>query len=1629
MGALRRAFSLGFVAFVFACVSFCAPAFAAPGNQGSSATTGTVTLTSNPSGCEIGYVYFHDTAGAKTALEAGIQPLGNALLLQDFVTSSQDGYIILFVKPNDNSVVTELESGGAGDIYSVNGELPSDFGNISSYPYIVEFAQLAKKQGYTVVFGFHRVKTSVSDVQADVSASSQTPKITVAAEADTPDGVIPGTDIEFKVTVTPGKLEGIDESRLEIAEPVIKSITVNGTECEIPDLEPTGADDKYSAYTGAITYTATEADCLRDTVRMEVTAAVTYKFYLGDVSLKIVSTAEIESSDGVDCKIADRHSVSYVYAYDKQGSNVSNYKPCGSAPVDASTYLEGNEVAVLGFATGTRKLDVADCGWWEFQGWVDESTGKTYAAGDTFTMPANPVTLKGTWKFIKVTPSIVLDSYTYDGTSADTHVASKSSGFADDITEFVSYTWYKQVVDGYGVQWVEMDSVPVDVGVYRVVATWSINKEGTVSATKDFKITPVKAASVEIDDWEYDATDASTRVSGVSGYGSFATNKTFVYEVENEDGTWSAATETPKHVGSYRVRGSWTVGGETVESDWAGFKITPRIIKLTSDDATAPSSANPLSCEKIVSTVGETVGGDTYTVGNFAKATALGETSNTFDVTVTYATGRDGDYAFEKTPGTLTVTPLSVAYRYIYTSSEGKTVSITVPTDSTGYAYGQTATLKQPSKSSYIDVASSGVWTFGGWTLGGVGVSDTHVMTDSVTFTGTWTFSAATPSIQIESWTYDGSSATSHILSADNGYGVKGTPSHVYYEKQEDGTYAEIFNVPVHAGTYGVRGRWMVIDGSGWPKYVETAEIVDFKIDARPVTVQSDSASKPYDTTALSCPVASLADGYRMVGSDALSYSGFATLTDVGRIKNTFKATVSTGYESDYVINYDCGWLEVEAQPANKCVTYRFEYEAPSSVSDTSACGSVPIDATSYATYQTVSVVSVDSVRVEDEKNYGSWEFQGWTIDGKAVGDTFEMGTSDVELVGIWKFTYGQTYAVRFAWNLVSDGGQTIDESKLGSLPAMVESLKKGSSVEVSVPATTHVIDAVNDGWWEFSGWSVDSAPVEDRVTVGSSDLTVVGTWTFVKADTYVEVPDWTFDGTAASSRLVGDSGFPEGDCTGVTYTYQCKTRNAASSDPADAGTWRVVATYALADGSSVSVNDTFVVSPATVVFQSDSPTFEWDGQAHQGTVSHVSGETFGYPYSVVDLASQTEVGSRPNTFTIDFKGADDNFDVIYQFGTLTVSEPTVLPVDPTEPADPDATTYAPVYEYVYDAADAATSDYSILGEPPVSEESYATGQEFALLMPAEMHVVDVVNGGVWDFEGWTCDKAECDPVWTMGEEPPVFTGTWVFTRLTPVVNVANWTYDATDAASRIASDSGYGTAASEVTYIYERKLSDAARGDGWEEMDSAPVHAGTYRVTAYWTLPGGLEVSAQHEFCVTPAMLELTSGSLSKEYDGEALEHRFVSITGGTLYGNDAFSAHEFATITEPGVMDNTFAVDFGDAEGDYLVTKNYGTLEVTEPSPSQKPSDSEEEDPDGDASQSGGGAEDSSFVETEAPKQDSADKVVEAGADSNVGKSLVKAVNCELPSTGDGNVTWGAPVLAVFGACLVALSRRLAR
>jgi hypothetical protein len=384
----------------------------------------------------------------------------------------------------------------------------------------------------------------------------------------------------------------------------------------------------------------------------------------------------------------------------------------------------------------------------------------------------------------------------------------------------------------------------------------------------------------------------------------------------------------------------------------------------------------------------------------------------------------------------------------------------------------------------------------------------------------------------------------------------------------------------------------------------------------------------------------------------------------------------------------------------------------------------------------------------------------------------------------------------------------------------------------------------------------------------------------------------------------------------------------------------------------------------------------------------------------VVDLASQTEVGSTANTYAIDFGRENGNFDVICRYGTLTVTEPTNLPTEPEEPAEPDAPTFTPVYEYV---CDADIVDPSILGEPPVSEASYATGQEFALAMPSETHVIDAASGGVWDFAGWTLDGVACDPVAVMGDEAPVFIGMWVFTEATPVVTIESWTYDATDASGKIDADSGYGDEAGEAEYVYERKTVDWARGDGWEGMDAAPVHAGTYRATAYWTLAGGSEVSAASEFTISPAVLELTSGSLSKEYDGEALEHPDVAITAGRLYGSDSFSTLDFASITEPGVTDNTFAVDLGDAAGDYLVRKNYGTLEVTEAVKTPVPGD-------------GGDSSEDVVEEVREPVAGAAAQEpvleVESDSDATAGKYKVLAVVRTLPGTGDA--TSAAALLA---------------
>ena len=88
----------------------------------------------------------------------------------------------------------------------------------------------------------------------------------------------------------------------------------------------------------------------------------------------------------------------------------------------------------------------------------------------------------------------------------------------------------------------------------------------------------------------------------------------------------------------------------------------------------------------------------------------------------------------------------------------------------------------------------------------------------------------------------------------------------------------------------------------------------------------------------------------------------------------------------------------------------------------------------------------------------------------------------------------------------------------------------------------------------------------------------------------------------------------------------------------------------------------------------------------------------------------------------------------------------------------------------------------------------------------------------------------------------------------------------------------------------------------------------------------------------VTPAAATVTTGSDTKEYDGEALTCATASITG--LVNSETATVTATGTQTEVGSSDNTYSIEWGTADPDnYAITESLGTLTVTEAASSDDP------------------------------------------------------------------------------------------
>ncbi len=343
----------------------------------------TFTVTPNLDNVEAVYFAYHSSSDVTSNIQFTPVTSGTVVSIEDF-SKNQAGYILFFVKPTDNYLLTAVDATGNGDIYSVDGTLT----NIGTYPHIADIVKQAKALGYVGVLGYSRASGDTRDMSHTITLTGKSPDIAVAATPDKTQGVKPNDKLTFTITVTPGVIANATVSGVEVVSLTINDQVISGVTLT------KGADGKYTA---KVEYIATEDDCESGSVDLNITAKVSYDGALGvSDGQSLTSDAYIKKSASTTCAIADKNTVEYVLKYEN-ADGITEYPEAikeSGKPEDITGVYSGTTVNVDTTYGKSEVDDPTNHGTWTFDGWYKGNDKVT-----SFTMGDSHVKLKGTWTF------------------------------------------------------------------------------------------------------------------------------------------------------------------------------------------------------------------------------------------------------------------------------------------------------------------------------------------------------------------------------------------------------------------------------------------------------------------------------------------------------------------------------------------------------------------------------------------------------------------------------------------------------------------------------------------------------------------------------------------------------------------------------------------------------------------------------------------------------------------------------------------------------------------------------------------------------------------------------------------------------------------------------------------------------------------------------------------------------------------------------------------------------------------------------------------------------------------------------------------------------------------------------
>ena len=442
---------------------------------------------------------------------------------------------------------------------------------------------------------------------------------------------------------------------------------------------------------------------------------------------------------------------------------------------------------------------------------------------------------------------------------------------------------------------------------------------------------------------------------------------------------------------------------------------------------------------------------------------------------------------------------------------------------------------------------------------------------------------------------------------------------------------------------------------------------VTYKILPRKVTLKSETASKPYDGTALTKPDVKVSgDGFVEGEVSDVKATGSVTTVSEGEVTNTITFTKENNYKAvNYKIDKDEGKLSITAQSIDPGT----DPEKPNP-DYTGAKVNSPKDSVYDGKEHKWSPTVTDKA---DKKLKAGTDY---TVE-YSTSDFTNVGTIEVTITG--KGNYSGT--VKRSYKVTPKEYTVTTDSATKTYSGTA--LTAGGKVEGIV-----------------SGETVEFTTTGSQTEVGTSKNTYELVWKSAKATNYTLVKESIGTLTVKAKSIVPD----DSDKTGITVNepsdskYDGKEHKEVltvtdtktgkelvagtdysvtySSDLVNAGTVKV--TVAGLGNYSGSFTKTYKITKRSVTLTSATVSKVYDGSALTNTSITVSGDGFvegeGASYEVT--GTQTEVGNSANAFEykLNENTLASNYNITKVVGTLTITA-APAPVTPATPSTPSSTT------------------------------------------------------------------------------------------------------------------------------------------------------------------------------------------------------------------------------------------------------------------------------------------------------------------------------------------------------------------